>query len=79
MPEEASALMESVPGCEWVDDARGLGTRQSVGGEAIWVSRVRADPTREAGQGLLFWLTADPLRLAARNAIGLLEARFPQR
>ena len=79
MPEEAAALIERVPGCEWVDEARGLGTRESVGGEAILISRVRADASLEAGHGLLFWLTADPLRLAARNAIGLLEARFPQR
>ncbi|MAJ59406.1 MAG: hypothetical protein CL936_04745 [Deltaproteobacteria bacterium] len=79
MPEEAATLLEKVPGCELIEDARGLGTRESVGGETILISRVRADPTLEAGHGLLLWLTADPLRLAARNAIGLLEARFPQR
>ncbi|MDG2051015.1 MAG: Asd/ArgC dimerization domain-containing protein [Myxococcota bacterium] len=77
--EEASVLFEKTPGVEVVEEARGLGTRESVGGETIQISRIRADPTTEAGRGILLWLTADPLRLAARNAIRLIEARFPQR
>ncbi|MCH2184618.1 hypothetical protein MK280_01975 [Myxococcota bacterium] len=78
-PEEAVNLFQSIPGCQVVEEALGLGTRASIGGEEILISRVRADPTLEVGRGLLFWLTADPLRLAARNAIRLLEARFPHR
>jgi aspartate-semialdehyde dehydrogenase len=40
----------------------------------VLVGRIRRDPTSE--RGLLFWLAADPVRLAATNAVQLAEARF---
>ena len=78
-PDKAAQVFASTTGIELVESARPVGTRESVGGERIQISRLRADPTCEAGRGLLLWLTADPLRLAARNAVRLLQARFPQR
>ena len=76
-PDEAAQIFASAAGVDLVESGRPVGTRESVGGERIQISRLRADPTCEAGRGLLLWLTADPLRLAARNAVCLLDARFP--
>ena len=38
------------------------------------VGRLRRDPTSPAG--VLLWLAADPVRLAATNAVRLAEARL---
>jgi aspartate-semialdehyde dehydrogenase len=48
--------------------------REASESEAVLVGRLRRDPTSE--RGLLFWIAADPVRLAASNAVGLAEARF---
>jgi aspartate-semialdehyde dehydrogenase len=52
----------------------GPSTRDTIGREDVLVGRVRADAS--AVSGLLLWLAADPIRLAASNALELAEARF---
>ena len=75
---EASAcadLLAKTPGVALCADAPpGPTTRDSVGRDEVLVGRVRRDPTRETG--LLLWIAADPIRLAAVNALRLAEARF---
>jgi len=47
---------------------------EAVESETVLVGRIRRDST--SGRGLLFWLAADPVRLAASNAVRLAESRF---
>ena len=48
--------------------------REAAESEVVLVGRIRRDPSCE--RGLLFWLAADPVRLAASNAVRLAEIRF---
>jgi aspartate-semialdehyde dehydrogenase len=48
--------------------------RDTAGRDAVLVGRLRRDRTRE--RGLLLWIAADGLRLAAANAVKLAEARL---
>jgi len=48
--------------------------REAAESEMVLVGRIRSDPSCE--RGLLFWLAADPVRLAASNAVRLAETRF---
>jgi aspartate-semialdehyde dehydrogenase len=76
-PGQAASLFAACPG---IDSAKGdetVNTRDAVGCEEVRVSRLRADPcAEEPGCHLVFWLAADPVRLAALNAVKLLRARF---
>ncbi|MEE9607180.1 MAG: Asd/ArgC dimerization domain-containing protein [Myxococcota bacterium] len=58
----------------WEGDEPGPTTRAAAGREAVLVGRVRRDPSLT--NGLLLWLVADPLRLAASCAVALAEARL---
>ncbi len=51
-------------------------TRSSIGGDDVLVGRLRSDPSLAPGLGLRFFLAADPLRLAALNALELARSRF---
>jgi len=76
-PAQASAALAASPGIEVLEDAREASTRDAVGSDAVRVARLRADPSAsEPGRQLLLWLAADPVRLAAVNALKLLEARL---
>ena len=54
-----------------------VSTRDAVGSDTIRVARLRVDASSSESRGnLMFWLAADPVRLAAINALKLLRARF---
>jgi aspartate-semialdehyde dehydrogenase len=72
-PKEAATLLEAAPGVQvWQDDADGATLRAAAGREEVLVGRLRRDPTRDGG--LLLWLAADVLRVAAANAVRLAVA-----
>lgn len=74
-PREARALLAKAPGVElWDVDAEGPNTRAAAGRDVVLVGRLRRDPSCE--QGLLLWLAADTLHLAASNGVKLAEARL---
>jgi len=74
-PDEARAALAKAPGVELWDSVRpGPATRATTGREDVLVGRLRADPTQE--RGLMLWLAADSVRLAATNAVKLAEARL---
>jgi aspartate-semialdehyde dehydrogenase len=74
-PEAArDALLKAASVELWDPDAVGPSTRDAVARASVLVGRLRRDPT--AGGGLLLWLAADPVRLAATNAVRIAEARF---
>ena len=70
----------------WLEAAEGIclapessvaSTRETVGSEDVWVARVRPDASAADPQrSLLMWLSGDPVRLAAENALALARARF---
>lgn len=74
-PGSAVALLAKAPGLEaWADELPGPPTRAVAGRDCVLFGRVRRDPSAE--RGLLLWLAADALRLAALNGVRLAEARF---
>ncbi len=77
---EARAVLRGAPGVQVLDTREdgGYATPLDCAGEdAVWVSRVRRDPTVE--HGLAFWCVADNLRKgAALNAVQIAEALVAQ-
>ena len=72
---ELSELLAKSPGVALPADAMPSPTiREATESEMVLVGRIRKDPSSE--RGLLFWLAADPVRLAASNAVRLAENRF---
>jgi aspartate-semialdehyde dehydrogenase len=74
--EQARAALRAAPGVVVLDQREdgGYATPAEVAGEdAVYVSRIRKDPTVE--NGLAFWCVADNLRKgAALNAVQIAEA-----
>jgi len=78
-PEEAARVLADAPGVElWEKSEAGPSTRDAGGRDVVLVGRPRADDSLRAGgrSGLLLWLAADPVRLAAANALALARARL---
>jgi aspartate-semialdehyde dehydrogenase len=77
---EARALLRESPGIEVVDvreDGGYITPLESAGEDAVFVSRIRKDPTVE--HGLSFWCVADNLRKgAALNAVQIAETLIAQ-
>jgi aspartate-semialdehyde dehydrogenase len=74
-PAELSELLAKSPGVALSGDAMPSPTiRDAAESELVLVGRIRSDPSSE--RGLLLWLAADPVRLAASNAVRLAESRF---
>ena len=75
-PEEARAALREAEGVLVVDDpARGeyVTPKECVGEYAVYVSRIRKDPT--VPYGLNLWVVSDNLRKgAALNAVQIAEA-----
>ena len=72
---ELRELLAKSPGVEVCGDGMPSPTlREAAESEMVLVGRVRRDPSCE--RGLLFWLAADPVRLAASNAVRLAETRY---
>src|SRR5215472_8267847 len=78
---EARALLREAPGVEVVDvreDGGYITPLESAGEDAVFVSRIRKDPTLE--NGLSFWCVSDNLRKgAALNAVQIAETLIAQR
>ncbi len=76
-PTLAEGVLGKAAGVErWDDAIDGLTLRAAAGREEVLVGRVRQDPSCE--NGLLLWIVADVLRVAAANAVRLAVARFGQ-
>ncbi len=77
---EARALLRESPGIEVVDvreDGGYITPLESAGEDAVFVSRIRKDPTVQ--HGLSFWCVADNLRKgAALNAVQIAETLIAQ-
>jgi aspartate-semialdehyde dehydrogenase len=72
---ELAELLAKSPGVELPDESMPSPTlREAAESEMVLVGRIRRDLSSE--RGLLLWLAADPVRLAASNAVRLAEARF---
>jgi aspartate-semialdehyde dehydrogenase len=78
---EARACLRDAPGVEVVDvreDGGYVTPAESAGEDAVFVSRIRKDPTVE--HGLSFWCVSDNLRKgAALNAVQIAETLIAQR
>jgi aspartate-semialdehyde dehydrogenase len=71
----AREVFEKAPGLEiWDEDDAPLSTRDTAGRDVALVTRVRPNPSCE--NGILLWLAADTLRLAAVNAAKIAETRL---
>lgn len=74
-PDQLREWWVKAPGVEvWDADIPGPTTRDAASRDVVLAGRVRPDPSRPGG--LLIWLTADPVRLSASNAVRLAELRF---
>ena len=74
-PELARELLLKAAAVElWDPDAAGPTARDAVSRACVLVGRVRRDPSSPGG--LLLWISADPVRLAASNGVRIAEARF---
>jgi aspartate-semialdehyde dehydrogenase len=77
---EARAVLREAPGVEVVDvreDGGYITPLESAGEDAVFVSRIRKDPTVE--HGLSFWCVSDNLRKgAALNAVQIAETLIAQ-
>jgi aspartate-semialdehyde dehydrogenase len=74
-PKQARDALSSAPGVEcWVHDAEGPNLRAVAGRVTVVAGRIRPAPS--ARGGLLLWIAADMLRLAAANAVALAAARL---
>ena len=68
-------MFDKAPGLEVRrKDELGPSTRETAGRDVAVVGRVRSDPSIK--NGLLLWVTADTLRLAAVNAAKIAETRL---
>jgi len=78
---QARAALREAPGVEVVDvreDGGYMTPRECVGEDAVYVSRIRKDPT--VANGLSFWCVSDNLRKgAALNAVQIAETLIAQR
>ena len=77
-PAEALAELAKVPGIARHSAGGGMlpgpSTREAGRSDDVLVGSLRSDPSRE--RGLQLWMVADPVRLAATNAVKLAEARI---
>ena len=75
--EEAESFLAASPGIEVTHESEEASTRERVGSDSIRIARLRNDPAAPDPQcSLMFWVAADPVRLAAQNAVKLLRARL---
>ena len=72
---DARVRLAKAPGVEGFDgDLVGPSTRAAAGRDVVLVGRLRRDPSTE--RGLLLWVSADLVRLAAVNGVRLAESRM---
>ena len=73
-PAEPARLLDLLRKAEGIELGRAPTTRAAAGSAAVHVGRVRSDPSNPGG--VLLWLAADSLRIAAAHAVRLAEARL---
>ena len=77
---EARELLREAPGCSVIDHRANEGyvtPIEAAGEDAVFISRIRRDPTIE--NGLVFWCVADNLRKgAALNSVQIAELLVEQ-
>ncbi len=77
-PAEALAALDKLPGIArygvGAGSLPGPSTRDAAGSDHVLIGSLRRDASCE--RGLQLWMVADPLRLAASNAVKLAEARI---
>jgi len=74
-PHAAGEAIAKMPGVDlWSASDGPPSMRDTAGRDAVLVGRLRRDRTHECG--LLLWIAADGLRLAAANVVKLAEARL---
>jgi aspartate-semialdehyde dehydrogenase len=77
-PKQAAQAAAAAPGVEpWHENPRDATLRAAAGRDEVIIARLRRAPAFE--NGLSFWISADPLRLAASNAVALATTRFGPR
>lgn len=73
--EEAGEILAKSPAIDlWSESTAGPTLRAASGRDSVLIGRLRKDPT--APNALGFWLSCDPVSLAAANAVKLAEARL---
>jgi aspartate-semialdehyde dehydrogenase len=74
-PHAAGEAIAKMPGVDlWSASDSPPSMRDAAGRDAVLVGRLRRDRTHDCG--LLLWIAADGLRLAAANVVKLAEARL---
>ena len=72
--EKVAAVWTEAPGVEFDPELSAPATRSAAGSQIVHVGRLRHGAAGDRSVAL--WLAADPLRLAARNAVELALARL---
>ncbi len=73
--EQLRSVIDEAPGLRlWDEEPPGPTLRDALGEGEVLVGRVRVDPS--APGSFLLWVAADPIRLAALNAVELAMERF---
>jgi len=73
--EQLRSVIDEAPGLQlWEEGPQGPTLRDALGESEVLVGRVRVDPS--APGSFLLWVAADPIRLAALNAVELAMERF---
>lgn len=74
--DEVSEKLRKAAGVVLVDEKESASTRSRVGQDEVCVARLRPDPSLPGERGMRLWIAADPICLAAANAVALARTRF---
>ncbi|MEE3329174.1 MAG: Asd/ArgC dimerization domain-containing protein [Myxococcota bacterium] len=75
--EDVTGWFEAAPGICVAPEDGVASTREAVGSADVGVARLRSDPSAANPERTLqMWLSADPIRQAAENAVALMRARL---
>ena len=75
--EDVARWFEAAPGLHVASRGEVASTRETVGSADVEVARLRSDTSAsDPDRSLQMWLSADPIRQAAENAVALMRARL---
>ena len=75
--EDVARWFEAAPGLHVASEGEVASTRETVGSADVEVARLRSDASgSDPDRSLQMWLSADPIRQAAENAVALMRARL---
>ena len=75
--QDVARWFESAPGLHVASEGEVASTRETVGSAEVGVARLRSDTSAlDPDRCLQMWLSADPIRQAAENAVALMRARL---